>query len=135
MINSVKQAIVDKLSEIYPTYTVYDEDIPQKFNKPSFLIVLINQDYGKRMNRKFKSTISFDISYFTDKSTAETKEDCLNVQLNLFRSFDLIDNFRVANKQATITDNVLHFTFDVNYSEIKTDTEIFMKTQQTNTNL
>lgn len=135
MINSVKQAIVNKLIELYPGYTIYDEDVPQNFKTQSFLITLIEQDYNKRINTKYKSLLSFDIAYFSDKGVTEIKNDCLNVQLELFRDFDLISKFRVLNKQASIIDNVLHVTFDINYSELVVDVGVPMQTQQTNTNL
>lgn len=137
MINSVKQAIIDKIAELYPrpTYTIYDEDVSQRFQKPSFLITLIDQDYSKRLNTKFKSLLSFDVAYFSNKRTTEIKEDCLKVQLNLFRSFDLIGTYRVLNKQATIVDNVLHFTSDINYSEIRKELYAKMQTQQKNINV
>ncbi len=135
MINEVKQAIVNKLLELYPGYTIYDEDVPQNFRKQSFLISLTDQDYDKRLNCKFKSLISFDVAYFSNKGVAEIKSDCLDKQMNLLRSFDLIGSYRVLNKQATITDNVLHFTFDINFSEIKEDISDKMQKQQTNTNI
>lgn len=138
MISSVKQAIVNKLSELYPSsdgYTIYDEDIPQNFMKPSFLITLKDQNYSKRMNVKFKSLLSFDLTYFSNKEVTGIKADCLEVELTLFRGFDIIDTYRVLNKHATITDNVLHLTFDVNYSEINATVETKMQQLQTNTNL
>lgn len=135
MINSVKQAIVDKLLEIYPKHTIYDEDIPQNFKKPSFLITLVDQDYNKRLNNKYKSLISFDVAYFSDKRTTEIKEDCLRIQLNLFRGFDLIGTYRVLDKQATIVDNVLHFTFDITVSEMREEAFIKMQKQETNTKI
>lgn len=135
MISDIKQAIVNKLLELYPTYTIYDGDVPQNFKTPSFLITLFDQDYSKRMNSKFKSLLSFDIAYFSDKKITEIKNDCHRVQLDILRSFDLIGTFRAQNKQATITDNVLHVTFDVNYSEMKVETSTPMRTQQTNTNI
>ena len=132
MINDIKQAIVNKLLELYPNYTIYDEDVPQKFKRPSFLIALIEQDYNKRLNNKFKSQLSFDIAYFSDKGVTEIKNDCLEVSSNLFREFDLVGSYRAFNKQATITDNVLHFTFYVNYSEIKNEEFVKMQEQTTN---
>ncbi|MFU0784498.1 MAG: Phage protein [Thermoanaerobacterium thermosaccharolyticum] len=135
MINDIKQAIVNKLLELYPGYTIYDENIPQNFKTPSFLISLIDQDYIKRINNRFKSTLSFDIAYFSDKDTTEIKNDCLDVQIDLFRAFDLVDCYRIFNKQATITDNVLHITFDVDYSELKQEESIKMQKQETNTNM
>ncbi|PKM49626.1 MAG: hypothetical protein CVV02_15220 [Firmicutes bacterium HGW-Firmicutes-7] len=131
MISSVRQAIVDKLLELYPEYTIYEEDIP--LNKPSFLIVLIGQDYSKRMNVKFKSLLSFDVAYFSDKGTTEIRADCLAVQLALFRGFDLINSYRVLNKKVTITDNVLHFTFDINYSEMIEQNYVKMQQPQITT--
>lgn len=135
MINNIKQAIVNKLIELYPGFTIYDEDVPQNFKTQSFLITLIEQDYNKRMNVKYKSLLTFDIAYYSDRGIAETKSDCQRVQLGLLRGFDIIGTFRVLNKQATIIDNVLHVTFDIISSEIKTDVGVPMQTQQTNTNL
>jgi len=120
MINEIKQSITSKLLATYPEgFNVYDEDIPENYAKPYFLITLTKQTYGKRLNNRFKSTLSFDIAYFSDKDSTGIKVDCWNVQQNLFRAFDKIDGCRISNKQAEIKDNVLHFTFDVSYSEIK----------------
>lgn len=135
MINDIKQAIVDKLLELYPNYTIYDEDIPQDFKTPSFFIALIDQDYSKRLNNKYRSLLSFDVAYFSNEGKTEIKEDCLEVQLNLFRNFDLIGTYRILEKQATITDNVLHFTFNINYSEIITETGTLIETKEVNTNI
>lgn len=124
MISNVRQEVVNKLLELYPTHTVYVDDVPQRFKKPSFLINLIDQDYNKRMNRKFDSLLSFDVAYFSNAK--DKKEDCQNVQLELFRGMDLLATYRVLNKQASITDNVLHFIFDINYSEIINETHTKM---------
>jgi hypothetical protein len=135
MISSVKQAIVNKLLELYPTHTIYDEDIPQSFKKPSFLINLYDQDYKKRLNTKNASQLSFDIAYFSNKLVTEVKEDCQGVQLNLLRGFDLIGTFRVFNKRAQTVDNVLHLTFDIRYSESKDEALTAMQTKTTNTTI
>src|SRR5665648_84131 len=102
MINSVKQAIVTKLLELHPSYTIYDEDVPQNFKTQSFLITLIEQDYSKRINVKYKSLLTFDVAYYSNKGIEEIKNDCQTVQLGLLRNFDLISKHRVLNKQASI---------------------------------
>ena len=135
MINDIKQAIASKLLEVFPGYTIYDEDIPQNFKTPSFLVTVIEQDYGKRLVNKYNSTVSFDVAYFSGKGKNEIKSDCQAVQVNLLRAFDLMGGFRAQNLQATIVDNVLHITFDVNYSELKIEEFAKMQTQTTNTNL
>lgn len=135
MITDIKQAIVDKLLEVYPGYKIYDEDIPQGFKTPSFYISLIEQDYSKRINNKYRSRPSFDIAYFSDKGNNEIKNDCYDKQIKLFRAFDLIGTYRVTDKLANVTDNVLHFTFSISYSEIKEETGILIGTKEINTNI
>lgn len=135
MINSIKQAIVNKLSVEYSGYKIYDEDVPQNFKKSSFLITVTDQDYNKKLNNKYSSLLSFDIAYFSSKSITEIKADLLETQQNLLRKFDIIDTFRVLNKQANITDNVLHFTFDISFSELKTDISEPMQSQTINIKL
>jgi len=157
MINEIKRAIAQKILELYPTATIYDEDIPQNFKTPSFLVTVIEQSYSKRLDNKYNSTITFDVAYFSDKGKNEIKSDCQAVQVNLLRDFDIIStykavveeteeepeetlvldkNFMVLNKNAQITDNVLHITFDVRYSEIKTGKEIpKMEAHTTNTGI
>ena len=134
MISDIKSAIVYKLKDLYPLVKRYTDDIPQNFGKPSFVVFEIDQDYNKRLNYKYKSRISFDVAYFSDKGTADIKSDCQAVQETLLQGFDIIgttSKFWVLNKNARITDNVLHMTFDVNYSEIKVETSMPMQTQQT----
>lgn len=135
MISDIKQAIVNKLIELYPGYMLYDEVIPQDFSRHSFLISVTAQSCSKRFDNKYKSSISFDIAYFSDKEEREIKQDCLNVQMSLLRNFDLIGKYRALNKKTAITENVLHFTFDINYCEIKANVSDKMQKQQTNTNI
>ena len=131
MIDEIKQAIAQKILEQYPSSTIYDEDIPQNFKTPSFLITVIEQNYGKRLANKYNSTVSFDVAYFSNKGKNKIKSDCQAVQVNLLRAFDLMGGFRAQSLQATIVDNVLHVTFNVNYSELKIEEFAKMQTQTT----
>ncbi len=134
MIDEIIQAIANKLAELYPDYEIYDDDVPQDFSTPSFLIVLADHDYSKRIHGN-SGTVIMDVAYFSDKGTQEIKSDCRMVQENLLRSFDAIGVFRATGKNARTVDNVLHLTFNVKYSEIKVTDETVMQKQQTNTNL
>lgn len=118
MINSIKQAIVNQIIKLYPNPTIYDEDIPQGFDTPCFLITVVEQGYTKGIGKN-RSEISFDLSYFSDQPSTEIKGDCLLVQQELFRGFDLIGQYRCYDKKAQIEDNILHFMFKVKYSEIE----------------
>lgn len=118
MIGSMKEEMAQELLRIYPDSTIYDEDIPQGFETPCFLITVVGQEYYKGI-RKNTSEISFDLAYFSDKPATDIKNDCLAVQQELFRGFDLLSKYRCYSKSAEITDNVLHFLFKIKYSEIK----------------
>lgn len=135
MINNIKQALALKLKSLYSSCTIYDEDIPQNFKKPSFLISVIDHSYNKRLSNTYNSTLSIDIAYFSSKSNTEIKSDCLVVQQNLLRELDLLDSFRILDKHATITDNILHLTLNVRYSEIVNVEEIKIKELEANTSM
>ena len=90
MINDIKQCIVNALLNVYPGITIYDEDIPQNFKTPSFLISLTDHNYNKRIDNKFNGEVSFDISFFSSEEKTDIKNDCIRVQQDLFRNFDLI---------------------------------------------
>jgi len=117
MISDIKVAIATKLHCLYPHCTIYDEDVPQKFFKPSFLISIVDQQYKKVLNNKYSGTLLIDLAYFTEKLHA-IKNDCLTVQEELLRQFDLFGTFRATDKQCEIVDEVLHFTFKIKYKEM-----------------
>jgi hypothetical protein len=132
MMNEVKQAIKDKLLELYPTgYTIYDEELPAEYSKPSFYLILTNQNYSRRMNNKYTSLLSFDLAYYSNSD--EIRTDCLRIQQSLLQAFNVVGAYRVLNRNAKITDKVLHITFDIRYSEVIQEEVIPMQQQQTNT--
>jgi len=135
MLSDVKQAIVDKLVVLYPTFRIYDDNVPQNFKTPSFQLFIFDQQYGKRVGKKYKSLLSFDLTYFSDKEISAVRMDCLGIQETLLRELDLAGTYRILKKKARITDNVLHVTFDVEYSEMISDTGTAMQTQTTTTNI
>ena len=138
MVNAVKQAIADKLNSLFPAadgYTVYDDNVPQDCATPYFLILLAKQTYGKRLNSKYKSTLSFDLAYYSNKETTEIRADCYSVQEVILKAFDLVGTYRVKNKNTQITDNVLHITFDVSYSEMKDEAIVYMQQVETSANI
>lgn len=134
MITDVKQAIISKLQEVYPVgYIIYDENLPDSVSKPAFLISLTNHKSSSRINNKFINILNFDLSYYSDKM--DLKADCFLVQEELLRKLDIVSTYRALNKNARITDNVLHITFEIRYSEIIEESSSLMQEQQTNTNI
>jgi len=132
MINEIITAILHKLKELYPECKQHIDNIPPDFMAPAFVICITGQDYTKCLNNRYKARISFDLAYYSDKAEQEIRSDCLSVQETLLRYFDTIGPFKAVNKNARITDNVLHMTFDVNYSEMRIETSALMQSQKIN---
>ncbi len=134
MISSINDEVKNKLLSIYPDITIYDEKVPQKFKTPSFFISIYDQDYEKRLNTKYGSTISYDVSYFPNEEYNKNNEMYL-VQENLLREFRDLGTFRALSIRANITDDVLHIIFDVKYSEMTVIDDIKMNKLESNTNI
>lgn len=119
MVNEIKQAIADKLHELYPDAAIYDEDIPQGFKTPSFLIALIESSYQKAIDSKYSASASFDVAYFP-AAQYEMKNECYEVSQHILRAFDVLNGYKITNKTSSVTDDVLHVKFTVKYREIET---------------
>jgi hypothetical protein len=120
MTDDIIAAVETQLKALNPAATVYRFYQPQNFKTPSFLISVTDQDYGRLLRGSFDSKLSLDVQYFSGAKSVDikaTRADCFAMQETLLRGFNLISRFRCINKDARITDNVLHFTFDVKYSE------------------
>lgn len=118
MVDDIIAAVETQLKTICPT--VYRFYQPQKFTTPSFLISVTDQDYGRLLCGSFAGKISLDVQYFSGAKSVDIKAiraDCVSMQETLLHEFNLIGGFRCINKDARITDNVLHFTFDIKYRE------------------
>lgn len=118
MTDDIISAVETQLKALCPT--VYRFYQPQKFKTPSFLISVVDQDYSRLLRGSSNSKLSLDVQYFSGAKSVDIKAiraDCVSMQETLLRGFDLIGRFRCINKDTRITDNVLHFMFDIKYSE------------------
>lgn len=134
MLDSIKDAIRNRLLELYPDYTVYDEDLPGEYQKPSFLINVKSQNYTNLLQGMYKHQVFFDISYFSN-ITETIKSDCLIAGQALLAGFEVLCNCRLKNKKAETLENVLHFTFEIQYSIRKEEAFTKMQKQELNTKL
>ena len=115
--------------------TVYREDVPQNFKKPSFMVTVYDQNSSRGINGRMKNSVSLDILYFPENAGAsELQEECWVIGQALTRKFEM-PGFKIKNRNMKIEDHVLHFLFDVNYREIKEEEAELMQSmlQETNT--
>lgn len=134
MINSINQFIADKLNSLFDNVTIYDEKVPQDFKTPSFFISTYYQDYEKGVSDRYKSTVSYDISYFPNEGYSKNNE-MYGMQTVLLREFRELGAFRAINLKSNITDDVLHIIFDVKYLEATAKNEVKMNKIESSTNM
>lgn len=132
MINKLYQEIADVLKKI-KNCTVYREDVPQKFNTPSFMVTLYDQNPSKGINNRMKNSVRVDVYYFPADEISY-QEECWTVGQDLQREFRLA-SFKLKNRNLKITDKVLHFLFDVDYQEFLPEDAQTMQTMSQNTGL
>lgn len=116
MVSSLLKSIADGLKRVCEC-TIYPEDVPQNFKRPSFMVFLHDQEPSRGLNGRKKNTVSMDISYFPED---ESREECLLMGEKLAREFSLRD-FKIKNRNLKTVDHVLHFMFEVSYREYCAD--------------
>lgn len=124
MINKLYQDITVGLKKIKPC-TIYQEDVPQRFKKPSFLLTFYDQNPSRGINGRLKNTVRVDVLYFPEDEDNYNSE-CWALSQNLTRELQLED-FKIRNRNLKITDKVLHFMFDVDYREYRNTDETKMQ--------
>jgi len=112
MITELYEAIITGLGAIRQCQ-IYIEDMPENFVRPSFLVSLAGQKVAKGINGRYKNTVNVDISYYPESHT-EGYGECWGTGQELTRDFS-IEGFRIRNRNLKPVDQVLHFTFDVDY--------------------
>lgn len=134
MIDELYQSISVGLKPVKDC-TVYREDVPQNFKKPSFMVTIYEQNPSRGINGRLKNEVNMDILYFPEnKGKAELQEECWNVGQALAREF-AVPGFKIKNRNLKIEDYVLHFMFDVDYREYNDSPGVKMRTQTIDTNL
>lgn len=132
MIDKLYQEIAANLKLIKPC-AIYQEDVPQDFRTPCFMITFYDQNPSRGINGRLKNSVRVDLLYFPLDET-NYQEECWSVGQSLQREFQPA-GFKIKNRNMKITDKVLHFLFDVDYREYKESIEIKMTELSGNTNL
>lgn len=132
MIDKLYQEIADDL-KLIKSCAIYQEDVPQDFRTPCFMITFYDQNPSRGINGRLKNSVRVDLLYFPEDET-NYQEECWSVGQSLQREFQPA-GFKIKNRNMKITDKVLHFLFDVDYREYKESIEIKMTELSGNTNL
>ena len=123
MMNKLYQAIGTGLKAVKEC-RIYQEDVPQNFKKPCFMVTFYDQNPTRGINGRLKNTVRVDLLYFPENEP-EYQRECWSVSEDLTREFR-IQEFKIKNRNSKITDRVLHFMFDVDYREFRNSDAVKM---------
>lgn len=132
MINELYKAIAAGLKSV-KSFTVYREDVPENFSTPSFMVTLYDQNPSSGINGRLKNSVRVDILYFPENEV-DYQEECWTVGESLRREFQPA-GFKIKNRNMKITDKVLHFLFDVDYTEYRDESDVKMQSMSQNTEI
>lgn len=132
MITQLYVNIAAGLSEV-KSCGIYREEAPQSAVLPYFLITLGEQNPSRGLNGRMKNAVNIDISYFPEAEDGR-HEECWRTGQDLTRKF-AVKNYKIKKRNLKIVDEVLHFTFVVDYREADADVIPTMQTGTQNTNL
>lgn len=132
MINELYKAIAAGLKSV-KSCTVYREDVPENFSTPSFMVTLCDQNPSRGINGRLKNSVRVDILYFPENEV-DYQEECWTVGESLRREFQPA-GFKIKNRNMKITDKVLHFLFDVDYTEYRDESHVKMQSMSQNTEI
>ena len=99
------------------------DNIPQNANAPFILVLITDTDVRRCLANRQRVKQSFDVQYFPGGEIQNYRKECEKVKQEMLRGFDVISadgiSFYVKEKNANVTDDVLHFLFSVSYVEYR----------------
>lgn len=136
MIVELYKAISAECLKICPDAEMYRNNIPQGFKVPCFLVQVADTQAQRKLFDSQQIVQSMDVSFFPQGRKEERLFECEKMKEEMLRGFDVISvegiSFYVTGKSARITDDVLHFFFDVSYREKLIKDEPLMEELTTN---
>lgn len=80
-IKNIITAISIKLNQVFGDgYTVYDDEVPQGFQTPAFLILFLNLENIKQFGNRWRVTTLFNVQYFPHGGRTEASNMTMKAQ-------------------------------------------------------
>lgn len=119
--NDFKKQIKEVLVAEFPNTSVYDEGTEQGFNKPCFFVKVLNSSQNKGLSSKYTRSLTFDISYFSNKENANLDFNDTGDKLYEALEYLPVGNslYKATAMNYKVVEGVLHFMLQFNYHFIK----------------
>jgi len=131
MISEIKQAIIDKLQELYPQAHIYEGKLPADYQRSAFLAVITETSYAKGLGSRFNASVTFDLAYYP-ADMEHFHSESYQISEEVCRALSLLNTYSISQITAKLEEALLHIRFTVPYSEIKTQIEIKMNELEMN---
>ena len=124
MVESLYKAIAAECRSSVPELKkIYRDNIPQNMEFPCILVEITETTANRRLSERQRIKQNFDVQYFPGDESENCRKECEKVKQEMLRGFDVISadgiSFYVKEKNANVTDDVLHLLFSVSYVEYR----------------
>lgn len=136
-INDIIKAISIKLDQVFgEEYRIYDDEIPQGFKTPAFLILFLNLEHIQQIGKRWRVNTLFNIQYFPKYGRTEASNMSLKVQQAL-KEITLLNGSVMlgTNGNTEIVDGNAHNFINFNFFLQEQEEKIFMESLEQHSSL
>lgn len=114
------------LKDNFPEINIYSEE--EALSKPYFFVKILNSNEAKELNKRYKRTVAFQVSYVSDSQNIN--EDYLNKADALYELLEIVEiegkRYKALNMNHEVKEKVLSFMFQLNLNLLKSTEETSM---------
>ena len=136
-INDIITAISIKLNQVFgDEYKIYDDEIPQGFKTPAFLILFLSLEQIQQIGKRWRVNTLFNVQYFPRNGRSEASNMALKVQQAL-KEITLLNGTVMlgTNGNAEIVDGNAHNFINFNFYLQEVEAKEFMESLEQHSNL
>lgn len=125
-LNDIKESIIKLIFDsLGDSYTYYDEEIPQNFNRPSFFIDLLPNFYNRNNDYHVDKSILCSIYYFSENKKNIEKYDMTDSLSELIgNTIEINDRIiTIVDFNPEFNEDILQFQFTLNFLDALEDKE------------
>lgn len=128
-INDIIAAIAIKLEKVFgDVYEIYDDEMPQEFNRPAFFIQFLSLEQIQQTNKRWRINTLFNVQYFPQNGRAEAANMTLKIQQAL-KEITLFNGslMQSTGAKSEVVDGIANNFMNFNFFLQEVEERIFME--------
>lgn len=117
IIEVVKNAIIARLTTLYPDLPVYEEEPGEEAAKPAFYVRLASSLQERETGRRFRRTLTYDLQYLPLPDSSDRNAQIEQIVEQLYEQLATVSydgaTFRTYDMRHESTDTAMHFYLSV----------------------